>query len=176
MGGAWWSESWASLPPSQGEAEAKPTRMPRWWLPESVPGTWMGSSQSRQKSARSSTQKMNAAFSWHTSQRGSLAESASSGSRWCFPASLFAACTSTSHAAHSAASSAQHTTAAAALSHASHWIFISSSSTSPTKNTTQEQDKTAAKVWLRSCVLRVGNGKRAAEEGDPEARLGSWRI
>ncbi len=26
MGGAWWSESWASLPPSQGEAEAKPTR------------------------------------------------------------------------------------------------------------------------------------------------------
>ena len=29
-----------------------------------MPGTWMGSSQSRQKSARSSTQKMNAAFSW----------------------------------------------------------------------------------------------------------------
>uniref|UniRef100_A0A0D9VI27 Uncharacterized protein n=1 Tax=Leersia perrieri TaxID=77586 RepID=A0A0D9VI27_9ORYZ len=70
MGGALWSASCEPPPPSpspHGETEPNPTRMPvaryRWWFPESVPGTWIGSSQSRQNSALSSTQKMNAAFS-----------------------------------------------------------------------------------------------------------------
>uniref|UniRef100_A0A0D9VI26 Uncharacterized protein n=1 Tax=Leersia perrieri TaxID=77586 RepID=A0A0D9VI26_9ORYZ len=58
MGGALWSASCEPPPPSpspHGETEPNPTRMPvaryRWWFPESVPGTWIGSSQSRQNSA-----------------------------------------------------------------------------------------------------------------------------
>ena len=43
---------------------------------------------------------------------------------WCLLASLFAAWTSTSHLAHSAASSAQQIIVAGAFSHTSHWIFI----------------------------------------------------
>ena len=58
------------------------------------------------------------------SQGGSLLERHWRRSLWCLLASLFAAWTSTSHFAHSAASSAQQITVAGALSHTSHWIFI----------------------------------------------------
>lgn len=54
----------------------------------------------------------------------SASASERSGTRWCFPASLLAACTSSSQAAQSAASSAQHSTRASAAPHALHWIFI----------------------------------------------------
>lgn len=50
------------------QLEPKATRIPvarkRWWFPERLPATWIGSSQSLQKSALSSTQNMKAALSY----------------------------------------------------------------------------------------------------------------
>lgn len=63
-------------------------------------------------------------FTWQISQGGSLLERVWRSNLWCLLASLFAAWTSTSHFAHSAASSAQQITVAGAFSHTSHWIFI----------------------------------------------------
>jgi len=74
------------------------------------------------------------------------AASVRSGTRWCFPASLLAACTSSSQATQSAASSAQHSTRASAAPHALHWIFIPG--------------------WLPARVLEGGDG----DEDGGEAR------
>lgn len=50
------------------QLEAKATRIPvarkRWWFPERLPATWIGSSQSLQNSALSSTQNMKAGLSY----------------------------------------------------------------------------------------------------------------
>lgn len=63
-------------------------------------------------------------ITWHISHLGSLVERHWRRSLWCLLASLFAAWTSTSHVAQSAASSAQQITVAGAFSQTSHCIFI----------------------------------------------------
>lgn len=64
----WFGGSDIFLSASLEQLELKATRIPvaknLWWLAERLPGEWIGSSQSLQKSALSSTQKMKAAFSW----------------------------------------------------------------------------------------------------------------
>lgn len=63
LGGSKWLFS-LSLVQLELEATLIPVARKRWWFAERLPAEWIGSSQSWQKSALSSTQNMNAGLSY----------------------------------------------------------------------------------------------------------------